>query len=144
MSAFGDPALPARFWDKVQPEPNTGCWLWVGSTSSVGYGDFWLNGQHLGAHRLSYTSLVGPIPSGMVIDHLCRTTVCINPSHLEPVYQKENCRRGIKGVLTTHCPQGHPYNDLNTCLRSRGSRDCRVCRRAGLARLRARKRAEQK
>jgi hypothetical protein len=97
----------ARFFALMIPEPNSGCWLWLGSLRS-GYGRFSLNGKTCEAHRVSYEHLVGPIPQGMMIDHLCRTRCCINPDHLEPVTNAENIRRGQAGkgpgALTTARP----------------------------------------
>ena len=72
--------------------------------------------------------MVGPIPEGLVIDHLCRVRDCVNPAHLDVVTTGENTRRGLRGVLTTHCPKGHAYDELNTFIHH-GSRDCRACAR---------------
>lgn len=128
-----DPRLPSRFWDKVIPEPNSGCWLWLGATNGVDYGRSSINGEDVYAHRLAYESLVGNIPAGLVIDHLCRNTLCCNPAHLEPVTVGENNRRGegFAGQFsrTTHCPQGHAYQGDNIMLHGKG-RDCRECDRA--------------
>lgn len=80
-----------RFWSKVQP---TGfCWEWIGGLD-VGYGFFALTHDiKVGAHRWAYEHLVGPIPEGLHIDHLCRNRQCVNPDHLEPVTLEENTRR---------------------------------------------------
>lgn len=60
-----------------------------------GYGRFSVNNQTYYVHRFAYELLVGPIPDGLTVDHLCRTRLCANPRHLEPVPQSENSRRGI-------------------------------------------------
>lgn len=74
-----------------------GCWLWEGGTRG-GYGRIKLVGHgSLSAHRASYEHHVGPIPEGLVLDHLCRNPACINPAHLEPVTIAENIRRGEQG-----------------------------------------------
>src|SRR5689334_1886116 len=91
---IGDSRLPLRFWAKVQPA-DTGCWLWnEGSLDWSGYGQYWYDGATRGAHRVAYGLLVGDIPEGLQIDHLCRTPSCVNPEHLEVVAPKENTLRG--------------------------------------------------
>lgn len=72
----------------------TGCWVWQrATTKSGGYGQIRVGGRIQMAHRYYYEKHVGPIPAGLHIDHLCKNTVCVNPSHLEPVTQAENNRR---------------------------------------------------
>ena len=87
-----------RFWAKV--DRSGSCWLWLAATSH-GYGTFQSNGKLVRAHRYAYELLVGPIPGGLVIDHLCRTTACVNPEHLEPVTQRENLLRGAGGKVAS-------------------------------------------
>lgn len=86
-------AAADRFWEKVN---KTGtCWIWTGAITSRGYGALrGDDGQLLLTHRFSYELHVGPIPDGLVIDHLCRNRACCNPTHLEPVTQWENITRG--------------------------------------------------
>lgn len=97
MIEAGDTRLPERFWRRVQ-EQEGGCWLWVG-TVDRGYGLLSVDGKTVRAHRYSYETLVGPIPDGLQIDHLCRNRGCVNPAHLEPVTQVENIRRGDAAKL---------------------------------------------
>ena len=122
----------ARFMRKVYIDPH-GCWLWLGCRSRAGYGRFGLGGRKQGtilAHRFSYEHAVGPIPWGRTLDHLCRNPACVRPSHLEPVSQQENCQRGLKGRLHTHCANGHLYDEANTYRRpGSGHRGCRACNR---------------
>jgi hypothetical protein len=119
-----------RFYSFISPEPNTGCWIWMGSCGNGGYGGFYINRRRLIAHRIGYELLVGRIPKGLEIDHRCRVRCCVNPDHLEPVTRKENIRRGLRGILTTHCPRGHEYNESNTYWKKtptgRG-RHCKAC-----------------
>lgn len=122
-------AIEARFWPKV--EKTDGCWNWRASTFRNGYGQFHNPGSTL-AHRFSHELHRGPIPEGLVIDHLCRNRRCVNPKHLEPVSQAVNLQRGLTlnaaESAMTHCLRGHEFTALNTYL-YRGRRSCRTCRR---------------
>lgn len=139
----------ARFWRYVDKSGPGGCWLWTGTILARGYGQFWVGPGHRGlrvrAHRFAYEMLVGPIPDGLVIDHLCRVPLCVNPAHMEPVTGRVNIRRGIGpsavNARKTHCHRGHPFTPANTLL-YRGSRCCRACMRAASQRARDRRRAQ--
>ena len=111
------------------------CWVWNGSRKQdYGYYDGKI------AHRLVYKLIVGDIPEGLELDHLCRNRPCVNPGHLEPVTHAENVRRGA--ALRTHCKQGHEFTAENTYRMPRGprvgARHCRACNRAAVARYSAR------
>lgn len=140
--AFGDVRLPLRFWDKVVP-CDDGCWFWIGAISSGGYASFGAERGTVNAHRHAYLTLVGPITSGLELDHTCRDRSCVNPAHLEPVTKLVNILRGDSGKHQrdkTHCAQGHPYDVANTRWRSdrKNSRDCRACKNAAMKVLRRR------
>ena len=109
------------------------CWLWTGAPNESGYAQFRVNGRFTYVHRWSYETFVGPIPAGMQIDHLCRTPLCVRPSHLEVTTPRENTLRstglGAVHAAATHCPQGHPYDQANTYVRADRSRTCRACHR---------------
>ena len=111
------------------------CWSWTGHHNADGYTVVGIAGKLLKAHRVIYELLVGPIPDGMTIDHLCRNRGCVNPAHLEPVTRRENIVRGDtlpgRNLRKTHCPQGHPYDEENTEW-YRGYRYCRACRKLRL------------
>ena len=78
--------VAARFWSKLDSQlPLIGCWEWRGAGSANGYGSFRVGSRNLCAHRVSYELLVGPIPAGLQIDHVCPNRRCVNPDHLEPV-----------------------------------------------------------
>lgn len=125
---WGDPRLPDRFWNKCVPEPMGGCWLWIGANyPPYGYGQYSIDGVPLSAHRAAYRALVGAIPQGLQLDHLCRVTSCCNPLHLEPVTPKENSIRRTR--LIESCPRGHRYSAENTVIASKGERRCRECHR---------------
>ena len=120
-----------RFWTKFQKMPS-GCWEWQGYRDRDGYGQFNVyRRQRMQAHRYSYEMIVGPIPDGLQIDHLCRNTSCVNPAHLEPVTCQVNLLRGetfqAKNAVKTHCPRGHEYTEDNTYRAKNGSRSCRAC-----------------
>ena len=83
---------PTEISDRIRVTPD-GCWRWTGSITNTGYGQVYAHGaQHL-VHRYTYSTLIGPIPEGMSLDHLCRVRACCNPDHLEPVTHAENMRR---------------------------------------------------
>lgn len=119
----------------------TGCWIWRGATNHGGYGIVQL-GRGIGTdrtHRVIYKALVGEIPEGMTVDHLCGVPGCVNPEHLELVSRSENTSRqwatgrgnaGVRQKEKTHCPAGHAYDERNTYLSSSGRRHCRACSRA--------------
>lgn len=123
------------------------CWLWDGSHSGQGYGQFWGNGRTEWAHRVVYEALVGPIPDGLQIDHLCRNPGCVNPGHLEVVTSRENTLRGVSMVARnakkTRCPSGHPYDEKNTYRDKKEKRHCRICMRAGNRRYQKRRHREE-
>lgn len=131
---FLDPLLPDRFWSKCIPEPMTGCWLWFGATNTAGYGQFAVTTEnHVFTHRHAYSTLVGAIPAGLVLDHRCRVRCCCNPSHLEPVTHRENILRGVGPIVANAnkaaCPAGHTYDDANVRRDKHGHRSCRECQR---------------
>jgi hypothetical protein len=96
----------------------------------VGYGYFYLNGRMVRAHILAFEDVRGPVPPGLVLDHLCRVRPCVNDTHLDPVTNLENIQRGQGGInmrVKTHCPQGHAYDAANTYVWL-GTRRCKVCK----------------
>ncbi len=119
------------------------CWEWTGRRDSKGYGSFDATARKkTQAHRAVYEWLVGPIPDGLEIDHLCRVRHCVNPGHLEPVTHQENCRRAAqypewhrpkKREPSTHCGNGHALTPDNTW---GVAKRCRTCALADKARAR--------
>lgn len=133
--------LLERWWanvDKSGPVPECAphlgpCWLWT-ATPKNAYGLFLLNDKTVRAHHAGYVLLVGPVPEGLELDHLCRVTRCVNPAHQEPVTHAVNTLRGespqAANARKTHCPQGHPYDEANTYVNTYGRRVCRICKAA--------------
>lgn len=129
-----------RFWAKVEPRGE--CWIWTGSLNvRSGYPYVKYQGKVRPAYRVSYELLVGPIPPGLDIDHLCRTPACVNPEHLEAVTHRENVARSRHPVgvalRTNRCVNGHEFTPENTRIRRNGSRTCIECSRERTRRYRA-------
>lgn len=128
--------LMDRFIEKLLVMPN-GCWEWTGCITKGergGYGRISIGNRKLAlAHRVAYELYVGPIPEGLTLDHLCRVRHCVNPTHLEPVTQRENCLRGesraARHARQTHCVHGHPLSgdNLYTYPNGRRKRACLTC-----------------
>lgn len=100
------------------------CWPWQRGRTGAGYGAYKLEGRQELAHRLSYEIAKGPIPAGLVIDHLCRNRACQNPDHMEVVTNQENM---LRGRWLEVCKYGHPRTPENTYISPSGNRQCRLC-----------------
>lgn len=91
----------ARFWSHVDTNGSVPdrvewlgqCWQWTGAVNPKGYAHVRVQRVTMHAHQWSYRMFVGPVPAGLELDHLCRNTSCVRPSHLEPVTKGENVRR---------------------------------------------------
>lgn len=119
----------------------TGCWTWTGALDDDGYGQITIAKKNRRAHRTVYELLVGPIPDGLELDHLCRDRACVRPTHLEPVTGRENKLRSpitlaSINLAKTHCLHGHPFDEANTRLVRRGKSVERHCRKCGSDRVR--------
>ena len=115
----------SRFFQYVSIKEDGGCWLWVGSLSSNGYGKFKTR------YRFCYEIFKGEIGPGLQLDHLCRTRSCVNPDHLEPVSSRENIRRGenhvAKIMQSVFCKRGHYLCKDNLIKTMRNYRRCKTC-----------------
>lgn len=121
-------SIHERLERRYVPEPNSGCWLWLGP-NATGYGQIKLDGKVRLAHRVSYELAKGPIPGGLEIDHLCRVRCCVNPNHLEAVTRRVNQLRG-RGAAGTNsrkatCKRGHAFDRRY----ADGKRRCLACKR---------------
>jgi hypothetical protein len=128
MSIITPARLRAFLLGVEKPAGEDGCWLWKGATRENGYGAVGLGSC---VHRIAYEWMVGPIPSGMDIDHLCRVRNCVNPFHLEPVTRSENVRRAaLYGpfALRRYCRRGHALSARTVWTRPfDGQTVCRLC-----------------
>lgn len=125
----------ARLWAKVTESAHAHsglpCWLWTAAPGPDGYGRFRYGRRKVSAHRLVYEIMIGPIPPGLQLDHLCRTRLCVNPWHLDPVTPKVNTARGqliTRQLMKTQCPAGHAYTGPNLYITPSGARACKICR----------------
>lgn len=121
-----------RFEEKYTPEPNTGCWLWMGGVGGGGYGTFHYDSERL-AHRVSYLMHRGTIGDLCVL-HVCDVPLCVNPDHLFLGTYVDNAvdclrkgRHARYNAKKSTCPYGHPYEGKNLIV-TRHGRACRKCR----------------
>jgi hypothetical protein len=128
----------ARLLTRVTKNEN-GCWVWQGGRwgNDREYGQMKFRGRSTGAHRAFYTLFRGEIAHGLVIDHMCRNTLCVNPDHLRPITNRENILCGVsivaKQALQTHCKRGHEFTPDNIMKNDTG----RVCRQCNVDRAKA-------
>jgi hypothetical protein len=118
---------------KAKTDSSGSCWLWLGCTNRDGYGRVGFEKSTYLVHRAMYTALVGEIPAGWDIDHLCKVRNCVNPAHLEAVTHHENMLRADIRRRKTHCDKGHeltPENTYEWTGRKWAGRRCRTCKRA--------------
>jgi hypothetical protein len=145
MPIYGDERLPQRIWANIYPEPNTGCWLWGASEARGGYGQVHWQKRTRRIHTVVYEILIGS-PGDLDLDHRCRTRLCCNPDHLEPLTRQQNLARGqgliwMKRRERDACKHGHPFTPENTHHDGKG-RVCRTCRRIKNQKYRSRQKEQ--
>lgn len=120
--------------DTAVEDRENGCWLWLRALDRDGYGKVTVDYLTKRAHRVVYELLVGPIPEGLVTDHVCRVRRCVNPAHIELVTRGENTRRGSAPSVSrerllaeTHCRNGHEFTPENMWVRRGKWRVCKTC-----------------
>lgn len=111
-------------------EPTSGCWIWARTVTPLGYGIYRINRNEFRAHRVVYQFYKGMIPEGLVLDHICRNTSCVNPDHLRAVTDQVNTLAGVgpssSNAKKKVCPKcGGPYSVIPT----NGYRICKPCRK---------------
>lgn len=129
---IGRPPKPVM--ERINAQVNIdehGCWIYAADRAPrSGYRQVRVGQMLRYAHRVTYEALVGAIPDGLVIDHLCHNRSCVNPSHMEPVTQQENTLRGNGPAAInsrkTHCPQGHALTAENV-YGAPMRRQCKTC-----------------
>jgi hypothetical protein len=123
----------SRIWQYIDQSGD--CWIWTGSKmprARCPYGMFCIERGRPGmVHKWLYEYVYGPVAHGMELDHLCRQSLCVNPTHLEPVSHRENVRRGASMIKRSHCKRGHSFSLSNTLLYASPSggqrQQCREC-----------------
>ena len=116
---------------RVKFHNGTPCLEWTGHTiprGKVRYGSVYFEGRQQKVHRVFWKLWVGPVEDKLDLDHLCRNTICVSPTHLEPVSRAENLRRGRVARYTGYCPHGHSRITYGTRDKS-GQVYCRECKR---------------
>ena len=129
-----NPFLLGRVLSRIEVDKKSRCWRVRGRTLQRRF-HVSRDGECLLAHRYIYECLIGPIPAGLVIDHLCGNPGCQNPLHMEPVPHGENTRRGRSNLdrkTKTNCHRGHPLSGQNLVLEydraGIAHRRCRTCK----------------
>ncbi|MCI3246278.1 HNH endonuclease signature motif containing protein [Streptomyces spinosisporus] len=136
----------ARFETRIRKE-SSDCHVWTGPLDKDGYGSFFLRRRNRRAHRVAWYDMHGPVPDGLVINHVCRNRACVNPQRLQAVTVRENTLKDSSTVSAinarkTHCKNGHPFDRVYRKSNGGQQRYCSICEAAKKRRLQAKWRAE--
>lgn len=136
-------SIEDRLATRIVINPQSGCWEWSLHKDKDGYGNVSVNGKTRRAHVVSYETFRKQIPSGLVVDHLCRNRGCINPEHLEPITNRVNVIDRAIGIIAenakkTHCKYGHDTLVLDPKI---NKRRCKTCQRIRWEAVNKRKKA---
>ena len=159
MSRWAPQPAIERVLNKIERVTESGCWIWLGTGTSEGYGTVGVGSKPDGTRRKAYVHRVtfehyrGPLQKGLQLDHLCHVTCCANPWHLRQVTGRENTLApgsqsvAARNATRTHCKMGHPLSESNLYRRPRGNghegRGCRACRNVAEHTFLARKHADR-
>jgi hypothetical protein len=135
--------LPNRVWERIIPEPTTGCWLWLGTeVKSYPKVSVVVNGvkKLVATHRLVYEAAHGPLGS-LQIDHKCNTPMCVNPDHLQAVTAQQNLR--LRSLRLVVCRRGHPLTPDNIVSYGTAVRTCKTCRNDSVTKSEAKRKARR-
>lgn len=131
-----------RLMRRVDKDAPGGCWIFTGPTCRKGYGRISVEpgkGERgVAVHRLSYERMVGPIPEGHVVHHVCRVKRCVNPDHLVALTQQDHDRVHGRGIDLCQKCGGNDWR-----MKSTGYRECRACDHRRNAEARARRALRQ-
>lgn len=136
LPAIAQGKLPARALSKIAfPDDADGCWVWTAGARNRDYGVFQAASRKAAfAHNWVYRQLVGDVPDGLELDHLCRNHRCVNPNHREPVTHRVNVLRGVspaaENAKKLYGDCGHPLFGDNLLQYKDGRRECLTCHRA--------------
>jgi HNH endonuclease len=125
---------------------DTKCIPFEGKLNGYGYGNVIYDGKRMKASRVAWIEMYGPIPDGLVVDHMCHTEAvqqgkckggltcphrsCVNVNHLRLITQQENIMAGLHNIDNrSHCNQGHRFIKENIMVRKNGKRECAECNR---------------